>query len=68
MFIIFLFSVKERAKVLPKIKRAAVAHFLNGTHLLKFEFEFLNSSETKNIVFNVTAVWCQATTAFCVVN
>ena len=64
---IFLFSVKEEAKVLSRIKRAAVAHFSNGTHLLKFEFEFLNSSEMENVVLNVTAVWCQATTAFCLV-
>ena len=64
----FLFSVKEEVNILSRITRAAVAHFLNGTHLLKFEFEFLNSLETENVVFNVTAVCCQATTAFCLVN
>ena len=64
----FLFSMKEEAKILSRITRAAVAHFLNGTHILKFEFEFLNSLETENVVFNVTAVWCQATTAFCLVS
>ena len=51
-----------------KIKRAAVAHFPNGSHYLKFESSDPSpQSEVKNMMMNVTAIWCLATTAFCVV-
>ena len=50
------------------MNRAAAAHFPNGSHYLKFESsDLLPQSEVENLMINVTAIWCMATTAFCMV-